>query len=78
LLAESHGWFTEGFDTADVQEAKALLEDLSCASGVGWPGLKPWRCWLLDQHTWQCCGRMPLKDAFRLHTDAVFRRKIEE
>jgi predicted ATPase len=29
LLAEVYGWFTEGFDTADVQEAKALLEELS-------------------------------------------------
>jgi DNA-binding winged helix-turn-helix (wHTH) protein/predicted ATPase len=28
LLAPIHGWFTEGFDTADLQEAKALLEDL--------------------------------------------------
>jgi predicted ATPase len=28
LLAEVYGWFTEGFDTADVQEAKALLEAL--------------------------------------------------
>jgi predicted ATPase len=29
LLAPIHGWFTEGFDTADLQEAKALLEELS-------------------------------------------------
>jgi predicted ATPase len=29
LLAESYGWFTEGFDTADLQEAKALLDELS-------------------------------------------------
>ena len=29
LLAEVHGWFTEGFDTADLQEAKALLEALT-------------------------------------------------
>ena len=29
LLAEVYGWFTEGFATADVQEAKALLEELS-------------------------------------------------
>jgi predicted ATPase len=29
LLAPIYGWFTEGFDTADLQEAKALLEDLS-------------------------------------------------
>jgi len=26
LLAEIYGWFTEGFDTKDLQEAKALLE----------------------------------------------------
>jgi predicted ATPase len=29
LLAEIYGWFTEGFDTADLQEAKALLEALT-------------------------------------------------
>jgi predicted ATPase len=29
LLAEVYGWFTEGFDTADLQEAKALLDGLS-------------------------------------------------
>jgi predicted ATPase len=29
LLAEVDGWFTEGFDTADLQEAKALLEELA-------------------------------------------------
>ena len=29
LLASVYGWFTEGFDTADLQEAKALLETLS-------------------------------------------------
>jgi predicted ATPase len=29
LLEESYGWFTEGFDTADLQEAKALLEALT-------------------------------------------------
>jgi len=28
LLASIYGWFTEGFDTADLQEAKALLEAL--------------------------------------------------
>ena len=27
-LAETYGWFTEGFDTADLQNAKALLEEL--------------------------------------------------
>jgi predicted ATPase len=29
LLAPIYGWFTEGFDTADLQEAKALIEELS-------------------------------------------------
>jgi class 3 adenylate cyclase/predicted ATPase len=29
LLSPLYGWFTEGFETADLQEAKALLEDLS-------------------------------------------------
>jgi predicted ATPase len=28
LLAEIYGWFTEGFDTADLKQAKALLEEL--------------------------------------------------
>ena len=29
LLAPVYGWFTEGFDTADLREAKALLEALA-------------------------------------------------
>jgi TOMM system kinase/cyclase fusion protein len=29
LLAPIYGWFTEGFETADLQEAKVLLEELS-------------------------------------------------
>ena len=29
LLAPVYGWFTEGFDTADLQEAKGLLGELS-------------------------------------------------
>ena len=29
LLAEIYGWFTEGFDTKDLQEAKALLAELA-------------------------------------------------
>ena len=28
LLAPVYGWFTEGFDTPDLKEAKALLDDL--------------------------------------------------
>ncbi len=29
LLAPVYGWFTEGFDTADLKEAKALLDEFS-------------------------------------------------
>jgi predicted ATPase len=29
MLAEIYGWFTEDFDTPDLREAKALLEELS-------------------------------------------------
>jgi predicted ATPase len=28
LLAPIYGWFTEGFDTADLKEAKTLLDEL--------------------------------------------------
>jgi predicted ATPase len=28
MLSDIYGWFTEGFDTKDLQEAKALLEEL--------------------------------------------------
>ena len=30
LLAPIYGWFTEGFDTADLQAARGLLEELEC------------------------------------------------
>ena len=29
MLAEIYNWFTEGFDTADLRDAKALIEELS-------------------------------------------------
>ena len=35
LLAPIYGWFTEGFETRDLKEAKALLEEL------GGPTLTP-------------------------------------
>jgi hypothetical protein len=31
LLAPVYGWFTEGFDTSDLREAKALLQELASA-----------------------------------------------
>jgi predicted ATPase len=33
LLAPVYAWFTEGFDTPDLKEAKALLDELG---GAGW------------------------------------------
>ena len=33
LLAPVYGWFTEGFDTLDLKEAKALLEELALQRG---------------------------------------------
>ena len=29
MLAEIYDWFTEGFDTADLKDAKALLDELA-------------------------------------------------
>ena len=29
MLSTIYNWFTEGFDTKDLQEAKALLEELT-------------------------------------------------
>jgi hypothetical protein len=29
MLAEIYGWFTEGFDTPDLKDARALLEEFS-------------------------------------------------
>ena len=33
LLAPLYRWFTEGFDTADLREARALLDELEISSG---------------------------------------------
>ena len=41
LLAPVYGWFTEGFDTADLQEAKALLEELQGKTSVHQTSLIP-------------------------------------
>jgi len=29
MLADIYNWFTEGFDTADLKDAKALLDELA-------------------------------------------------
>jgi len=34
MLAEIYGWFTEGFDTKDLQEAEALLKELSSPPSI--------------------------------------------
>jgi predicted ATPase len=38
LLAPIYAWFTEGFDTADLKEAKALLDKLTepAIAAEGW------------------------------------------
>jgi predicted ATPase len=41
LLAPIYGWFTEGFDTADLQEAKALLESPPAFPGQAVPRPSP-------------------------------------
>ena len=33
LVSEIYAWFTEGFDTADLVEARALLEELGRGDG---------------------------------------------
>ncbi len=33
-LAPVYGWFTEGFDTRDLKEAKALLDELEADLGI--------------------------------------------
>ena len=42
LLAPVYGWFTEGFDTLDLKEAKALLDELIVVSTSSPPLLRPW------------------------------------
>jgi adenylate cyclase len=32
MLADIYNWFTEGFDTADLRDAKALLDELGANS----------------------------------------------
>ena len=34
LLSEIYHWLTEGFDTADLKDAKALLDELSAKPGT--------------------------------------------
>ena len=34
LLAPVYGWFTEGFDTRDLKQAKALLEELAAQDAL--------------------------------------------
>ena len=38
MLADIYGWFTEGFDTIDLQQAQALLQELSGSDAVSSDG----------------------------------------
>jgi predicted ATPase/class 3 adenylate cyclase len=40
LLNDSFAWFTEGFDTADLREARALLDELGSMKEVGTSGVR--------------------------------------
>lgn len=62
MLAEIYGWFTEGFDTRDLQEARALLEELS-RNAVGPPPRSPPRwTWAFGwRRRTHCCGRSRLR-----------------
>src|SRR5262249_39359958 len=43
LIAPVYGWSTEGFDTCDLKEAKALLDELaSRMRETRWRGYWPW------------------------------------
>ncbi len=46
MLKETYGWFTEGFDTADLIEARALLDDFSGSSRKSVQRRKKDRNWL--------------------------------
>jgi hypothetical protein len=37
FLAPGYGWFTEGFDTPDLKQAKALLDELASVADFGLP-----------------------------------------
>src|SRR5262249_18622496 len=40
LLAPLHGWFTEGFETRDLKEAKVLLDELHARQLISKPPLR--------------------------------------
>jgi hypothetical protein len=40
LLTEIYGWFTLGFDTGNIQETKALRDQLSCIALHSYPALR--------------------------------------
>jgi predicted ATPase len=42
LLAAIYGWFTEGFGTPDLKEAKAVLDDSGVRDGLSGVAAGPW------------------------------------
>jgi predicted ATPase len=51
ILAPIYGWFTEGFDTTDLQEAQALLRELGVRTGSSTS-----RNWDITQKTSEATG----------------------
>jgi hypothetical protein len=43
MLAEIYGWFTEGFDTAYLKDAKRLLDELATYSPA-WGSMRCLKC----------------------------------
>ena len=46
MLADIYNWFTEGFDTADLKDAKALLDELKSSPNR----LEDMRLWCAKQY----------------------------
>jgi hypothetical protein len=45
MLAEIYGWFTEGFDTRDLKDAKTLLDELNEQPTASVSASRtPWSC----------------------------------
>ena len=42
MIAEVYNWFTEGFDTADLKDAKALLDELESSDPTKVEGYAPY------------------------------------